>query len=126
MIPREILTRSKSELLELIQACMSKPDDEKYSEGFKGFLIVNWDGNMYRQFDNAASNILIIEHRLPAINGIEATKNIMARYPKMRIIVVSMDENVEKDALDAGAIRFLKNPISFIDLQKNIDEISRE
>lgn len=126
MITRETLSRSKSELLELILACMSKTDDEKYSGGFKGFLITNWDGNMYRQFDNAASNILIIEHRMPAINGIEATKNIIARYPKMRIIVVSMDENVEKDALNAGATRFLKNPVSFIDLQKNIDEISRD
>lgn len=119
-------SRSRCELIELISACIDKTCGDKYAGGFKGYLITKWDGDEYRQFDRNASNVIIIEHRLPYINGIEATRNILAKYPKMRIAIVSSDEALENDAHEAGAIRFIKNPISFLELQKIIDELSCE
>lgn len=116
--------RVRSELIELIHASISGTADRKYKWGFKGFRITGWDGDVYRQFDKDASNIIILEHRVPGINGVDAAKNILAKYPNMRIIIVSSDDAVEKEAIQAKAIRFLKNPISFIDLQKIIDEMS--
>jgi FixJ family two-component response regulator len=115
--------RVRSELIELIHASISGTADNKYQWGFKGFRITGWDGNVYRQFDKEASNVIILEHRVPGINGVEATKNIMAKYPNMRIIIVSSDDGVEKEAIQAKAIRFIKNPISFIDLEKIVNEI---
>jgi DNA-binding response OmpR family regulator len=67
-------------------------------------------------------DIIIMDHRMPTKNGVETTKEILAQYPHTKIIFVSADEAVEKDAMEAGASRFLKKPISLRDLLKNIDE----
>jgi two-component system chemotaxis response regulator CheY len=66
--------------------------------------------------------IIIMDHRMPTKNGVETTKEILSKYPDTKIIFVSADEAVEKDAMQAGASRFLKKPISLRDLLKNIDE----
>ena len=66
--------------------------------------------------------IIIMDHRMPTKNGVETTKEILARYPLTRIIFVSADEAVEREALAAGASRFLKKPISLRDLLRNVDE----
>ena len=126
MYDSKIMPRRKSKIIELIHSCISKAEHQNDTEGFRGFLITKWDGNPYRQFDSDASNIIIIEHRPPHIDGICAAKDILAIYHNMRVVIVSEDEGAEWQAKEAGAIRFLKNPISFIDLQKNIDELSIE
>lgn len=66
--------------------------------------------------------IIVMDHRMPTKNGVETTKEILHTYPETRVIFVSADEAVEKDALLAGATRFLKKPLSLRDLLKNIDE----
>ena len=68
-------------------------------------------------------DIIIMDHRMPTKNGVEATKEILAERPDTKIIFVSADEAVEKEARAAGAIRFLKKPISLKELQRNIDEV---
>jgi DNA-binding response OmpR family regulator len=118
------IPREKSELIELIHAGISNTGHKEDTEGFRGFLITKWDGNPHRQFDRGASNIIVVEHRPPDINGINITRDVLAVYPKMRFVVVSADEGAEKKAMEAGAVIFLKNPISFIDLHKRIDELS--
>jgi two-component system chemotaxis response regulator CheY len=65
-----------------------------------------------------------MDHRMPTKNGVEATREILAESPNSRIIFVSADEAVEKEAKEAGAIRFLKKPISLKDLIKNIEEVA--
>ncbi len=67
-------------------------------------------------------DIIIMDHRMPTKNGVETTKEILSAYPNTRIIFVSADEAVERDAMQAGASRFLKKPISLRDLLKNIDD----
>ena len=66
--------------------------------------------------------IIVMDHRMPTKNGVETTREILSKYPNTRVIFVSADEAVEKDALMAGATRFLKKPISLRDLLKNIDD----
>ena len=66
--------------------------------------------------------IIVMDHRMPTKNGVETTKEILKEYPGTRIIFVSADEAIEKDAMAAGASRFLKKPISLRDLLKNIDD----
>ncbi len=124
MHSRKIMPRKKSKLIELIDSSISKTEHINDIGGFRGFLITKWDGNPYRQFDRDASNVIIIEHRPPDIDGIRAAKDILASYPKMKLVIVSGEDGVEERAKEAGATRFLKNPISFIDLQKIIDELS--
>ncbi len=66
--------------------------------------------------------IIVMDHRMPTKNGVETTKEILKQYPHTKIIFVSADEAIEKDAMAAGASRFLKKPISLRDLLKNIDD----
>jgi CheY-like chemotaxis protein len=70
-------------------------------------------------------DIIIMDHRMPTKNGVETTREILSGYPDTKIIFVSADEAVEKDAMLAGASRFLKKPISLRDLLKNIDDEAR-
>jgi two-component system, chemotaxis family, chemotaxis protein CheY len=66
--------------------------------------------------------IIVMDHRMPTKNGVETTKEILKLYPDTKVIFVSADEAIEKDAMLAGAARFLKKPISLRDLLKNIDD----
>jgi DNA-binding response OmpR family regulator len=57
-------------------------------------------------------NVIIMDHRMPLANGIEATREILAMDSNVRIIFLSADPTIADDALGAGAIGFLKKPVS--------------
>jgi CheY-like chemotaxis protein len=96
----------------------------------KGYRIayVASDGTDALEKQRAVNNkpdIIIMDHRMPTKNGVETTKEILSAYPSTKIIFVSADEAVERDAMQAGASRFLKKPISLRDLLKNIEDEAR-
>jgi two-component system chemotaxis response regulator CheY len=72
----------------------------------------------------APAQVIIMDHRMPTKNGVEATREILAEKPRTKVIFVSADEAVEKEARETGAARFLKKPISLKDLIKNIEEVA--
>ena len=47
--------------------------------------------------------IIVMDHRMPTKNGVETTKEILKQYPDTKVIFVSADEAIEKDAMMAGA-----------------------
>jgi DNA-binding response OmpR family regulator len=57
-------------------------------------------------------DVIIMDHRMPLANGIEATREILAMNSGVKIIFLSADPTIEGDALDAGAAGFLKKPVS--------------
>jgi two-component system, chemotaxis family, chemotaxis protein CheY len=57
-------------------------------------------------------NVIIMDHRMPLANGIEATREILALDSRVKIIFLSADPTIAEDAMDAGAIGFLKKPVS--------------
>jgi two-component system, chemotaxis family, chemotaxis protein CheY len=69
-------------------------------------------------------DIIIMDHRMPTKNGVDTTREIMVTCPCIKVIFVSADEAVEKEAKEAGAIRFLKKPISLKELIRNIDDVA--
>lgn len=70
--------------------------------------------------------IIIMDHRMPTKNGVEATREILSERPDTKIIFVSADDAVEKEAKEAGAVRFLKKPISIKDLLHNLEEVAKD
>lgn len=72
------------------------------------------------------AQIIIMDHRMPTKNGVEATREILEEFPCTGVIFVSADEAVEKEARESGAKRFLKKPISLKDLIFNIDQVAKE
>jgi two-component system chemotaxis response regulator CheY len=94
------------------------------SRGYRISYVAS-DGTDAIEKQQSAPNkpcIIVMDHRMPTKNGVETTKEILKEYPDTKIIFVSADEAIEKDAMKAGASRFLKKPISLRDLLKNIDE----
>ena len=95
------------------------------SRGYDIVFVANDGTDAVEKNRRSPAQIIIMDHRMPTKNGVEATKEILAERPRTRIIFVSADEAVEKEAKEAGAVQFLKKPISLRDLTKNIDEVAR-
>ena len=70
-------------------------------------------------------DVIIMDHRMPVMNGVDATKEIIRLNPGQKVIFVSADVLVEKEARDAGAVDFLPKPFRMDDLIEKMEKISR-
>ena len=95
----------------------------------RGYKVVGtaFDGEeairKYRSSDQQP-DVIIMDHRMPVMNGVEATKEILRANPTQKVIFVSADVMVEKEARDAGAIEFLPKPFRMDDLIEKMAKIS--
>lgn len=73
-----------------------------------------------------APDIVLMDIGLPRLNGIEATREILAVAPKSRIIIltVRMDQACVQDALQAGASGYLLKESGFHELQSAIEQVA--
>lgn len=60
--------------------------------------------------------VILMDYRLPTIDGIVATREILKIDPAVRIIFISSDFGVKEQAMRAGAYYFLKKPASIKDI----------
>ncbi len=56
-------------------------------------------------------DIIIMDHRMPTKNGVDATLELRTISSTIVILFVSADESIRNTALEAGAIGFLVKPI---------------
>lgn len=68
-------------------------------------------------------HVVLMDYRLPIINGLDATKEILKFDSDAKIIFLSADIIVKAEALKAGAIAFLKKPVS---LNEMIDTVEAQ
>ena len=52
-------------------------------------------------------DVVLLDARMPVLGGPEATRLIKARWPGIRVVVLSMHAAYRREALAAGADRFL-------------------
>ena len=92
--------------------------------GFKVVGLAN-DGEeavkMFKEFPEKPQ-IIIMDHRMPNKNGLDATREILAIHKTTKIIFASADTSIKADALASGAIDFLKKPFTYEILAKSINE----
>jgi two-component system chemotaxis response regulator CheY len=76
---------------------------------------------LYKDFKNKP-DIILMDHRMPIKNGIEATKEILANSCeiKPKIIFASADKTIKETALSIGAISFKDKPFTLEKLFNNI------
>lgn len=55
--------------------------------------------------------IIVMDYRLPKMNGIQAARRILKGHPKIRIIITTADDSVKQEAVSAG-MGFLQKPFS--------------
>ena len=89
----------------------AEPDMEVVGEADNGEEAI-------RLFKDATEkpDIIIMDHRMPIKNGIEATKEIIRLYNHTKIIFASADISVREEALSIGAFSFLEKPFSIASL----------
>jgi len=75
------------------------------------------------KFDGMAPtpDLIIMDHRMPVKNGLQATKEIIARAPNAKILVISADATVQPRCRAAGAVGFLEKPFTMSVLFEMID-----
>ncbi len=93
-----------------------------------GFDVIGTANNgqeavgMYNSFQDKPQ-IILMDHRMPIKNGIEATKEILQSKNYSKIIFASADKSVKDLALSIGASSFLEKPFSYVDLIKEIEKV---
>ncbi len=66
--------------------------------------------------------VILMDNRMPAMSGIEATREILKIEPGSKIIILSADANAKEEAMRAGAIAFLKKPVSIYTITETVCE----
>jgi len=70
-----------------------------------GEVANGWEA-VQRVRDNQP-DVVLMDARMPQMDGLEATRQIKGRWPQVRIVVVSMYASHRAEALAAGADVFL-------------------
>lgn len=69
-------------------------------------------------------DLLVADYRLPGMNGVELMHKVRARYPDVRVILITgmTDRRARDEILDAGAAAVFDKPISLTDF---LDAVER-
>jgi two-component system chemotaxis response regulator CheY len=77
--------------------------------------------NKFKNFSEKP-DIILMDHRMPLKSGMEAAKEIVEIDSSIKIIFVSADETIKKEALSNGVISFKDKPFSLQRLFNNIEK----
>ncbi|MHA1246547.1 MAG: response regulator [Candidatus Thorarchaeota archaeon] len=61
-------------------------------------------------------DVVLMDHRMPIMNGTQATREIRRIDPSAKVLFVSADESAESEAYQAGAVGFLVKPLRSTEL----------
>ncbi len=70
----------------------------------------------------ASPDVVIMDYRLPGINGIEAAKGILKHRPETKVIVASADDSVRAESISLG-FAFLQKPFSLATFSERIRRV---
>lgn len=68
---------------------------------------------------NPRPNIVLMDHRMPVMNGVTATRELKVLDSDAVVVFISADNSVEREAIEAGALGFMTKPIR----SKNLFEV---
>jgi FixJ family two-component response regulator len=68
--------------------------------------------------------VVIIDYRMPLMNGLDLVNEIKKVDPGMKIVFISGDEDVREEALEAGGHAFLKKPTGIYEIMDCITRLS--
>lgn len=97
-------------------------------ESEPGFQVVGRAGNgleAVRMAERFSPDVIILDLMMPRLNGIEAARQIQARFPHIRIVILSMfdSEAYVVEALNAGASAYVLKGSTTEDLVAAVREV---
>jgi len=111
-------------------------DDEKqFTEELSGFFVdsdfESFEANTVAEGKKVLANfeidLLILDVRLPGINGLDILKEVKIQYPSMEVIIISAHGDMDTviKAIRLGAFDYLRKPFRFIDIQIAIERTQK-
>ncbi len=106
-------------------------DDKSLNSFYKKVLRLNGfevvriaeDGeeaiSMFKAF-KSKPQVILMDHHLPKKNGIEASKEILQIDPNIKIIFITGDKRIKREAFACGAFSFLEKPFTIKSLIQTI------
>jgi two-component system, chemotaxis family, chemotaxis protein CheY len=67
--------------------------------------------------------IVIMDHRMPEMTGIDAMKKMLTFNSGTRYVIVSADSGIRDEAIEAGATVFLEKPIQLKQLLSCVNDL---
>lgn len=62
---------------------------------------------------NKKPDIIIMDYKMPGMNGLDAMRVILKANPNAKVIIISADYTVRDKTVKGGAVAFLEKPIDF-------------
>ena len=107
-------------------------DDMSVSTGVRLTLKDKYDvdtvysaKDAFKHLDNHKVDLVLMDIKMPEINGLEALKEIRKRHPGANVVMLSAyptEENMQK-AWESGAKGFLSKPFEVSELRSFVDHV---
>jgi two-component system chemotaxis response regulator CheY len=68
-------------------------------------------------------DLVLMDHRMPIKNGLEATREILGLDAKACVLFVSADQTVRDRVASVGAAGFIEKPFNIVKLLETIDTL---
>jgi len=96
------------------------------NRGYKPY-IANTGNEGWAVMENHPIDLLILDVRLPGINGLDLLKEVKAKYPSIEVIVVSAHGDMDTviSAMRLGAIDYLRKPFRQMDIRIAIERTQK-
>jgi two-component system chemotaxis response regulator CheY len=92
-------------------------------------VFVAYDGNeAVKKFQESPvkPQVIIMDFRMPTMDGIEAAKSIMNMEPKTKIIFVTADPGSKTEAMKLGAAGFIEKPVGLKEIMAQVELVLNE
>ena len=70
--------------------------------------------------DGASFDLVLMDYRMPGIDGLEASRKALERVPGLKVIIASADDSI-RDVVVASGLGFISKPFSKAELIRAVD-----
>jgi DNA-binding NtrC family response regulator len=110
-------------------------DEKRFTEELTEFLQesgfhafeANTGTEGYSILKKQTIDLLVLDVRLPGVNGLDILKDVKVKYPNMEVIIVSAHGDMDTviKAMRLGAIDYLRKPFRHIDIRIAIERTQK-
>jgi two-component system chemotaxis response regulator CheY len=68
-------------------------------------------------------DVLLLDHYMPGITGLEAARQILKDYPSACIVMITADNSIQEEASAMGVRAFLTKPLGVRDIESAIERL---